>query len=298
MEEYIRTKRPKLSPNSVKTYASNLRTLFKDIQYEGSLDDLMSEKSCQVINYIGTLSDNRIKQAASAVLITCPENMELKTLILEANQRCCEEDQKQELTSAQKLAWLPWSEIINIRNKLEEECRPLWIKLELSHAEYFKLQNSVIAMVFTLIPPRRCLDFCYMKLEDQQDGSNCIISRDSKQYFVFNRYKTSKTYGMQEIEIPDALWEVLREWKKVSVSPWLFHMSPSNPAPLRSDQFSRRIAQVFKQKGFGVNLLRHAYVSDELLTEMPFIEELKNSAYKLGHSMKETILYKKHHSPN
>ena len=294
MEEYIQNKRPKLSANSVKTYASNLRTLCKNIKYDGSVDDLMNEKSCQVINYIGLLPDNRIKQAASAVLIGCPENVELKTLIAEANKRCCETEQKQELTSSQKLAWLPWNEIINIRDTLEKECHPLWVKLQLSSADYFKLQNLVIATVYTAIPPRRCLDFCHMKLEDDEDGENAIICEDNKHFFVFNRYKTCKTYGRQQVEIPSHLWELLREWKKISVSCWMIHMSLNNPTPLRSDQLCRRLAQVFNKKGFGVNLLRHAYVSDELLSDMPFIEELERSAYKLGHSMKETILYKKH----
>jgi pterin-4a-carbinolamine dehydratase len=45
--------------------------------------------------------------------------------------------------------------------------------------------------------------------------------------------------------------------------------------------------------GFGVNMLRHAFVSDVTLKDMPFVDELKAVADQLGHHPKETILYKK-----
>jgi hypothetical protein len=295
MEEFIERKKPDLSLNSVKTYASNLRKICKHLKYDGHISHLLKEKHCQVLNYIGTMPDNRIKQAASAALIIDPDNVELKEMIMDANKRCNESDEKQELTPAQKLAWLSWSDIIAVREKLKEECNPLWIKLNLSWADYFLLQNYVISMVLTIIPPRRCMDFCFMSLEDEpNEEDNYITIIDGVPYFVFRKYKTSKTYGEQSIKIPDKLWEVLREWKKISVSKWLFHVSQSKPVALRPDQFTRRIAQVFNQKGFGVNLLRHAYVSDELLSGMPFISELQENAYKLGHSIKESVLYKKH----
>jgi integrase len=132
-----------------------------------------------------------------------------------------------------------------------------------------------------------------MKTE-KDENYNYIDQTGQGNYFVFNRYKTSKKYGQQKIEIPIELWEILREWIKVSKSEWLFHCSMSNLSALRSDQFTRFISSIFEKPGVGVNILRHAFVSDTVLSQMPFLDELKETAYKLGHSPSETILYKKH----
>jgi hypothetical protein len=298
MEEVISAKRPKLSLNSVKTYASNLRSLCRDICYYGAIENLLEFHTEKVTNYILTLDSNRRKQASSALLIFFPDNTELKTIILDANKACAEHDEKQDLTEAQKLAWLSWDSILETRSNLYQQCIPLWVKLNLNKDEYDCIQNYVLSMVMTCIPPRRCLDYCYMKISDDniEDSDNFITVENGKATFVFNRYKTSKCYGQQSVEIPIALWEVIREWKKINLSCWLFHVSQTNLSPLRSDQFSRKLGKVFNKPGFGVNLLRHAFVSDEFLSNMPFITELKETAYKLGHSMKETLLYKKHNN--
>lgn len=296
MEDLISAKRSNLSPNSVKTYASNLRTLCRDLSYVGMLDDIMNTHSEKVLNYIYSLHPNRMKQVASAVLIFCPSNQELKDVIMSANKACFDIDEKQELTEAQKQNWLSWDQILEKRTKLYKLCIPLWVKLHLNSDEYEYLHNYVLSMVVTEIPPRRCLDYCFMKKDDTEvtNSDNYIESVDDQHYFVFNRYKTQKAYGQQRVEIPESLWEIIREWRTICVSPFLFHVSQTNPTCLRVDQFTRRLAKIFEQPGFGVNLLRHAYVSDEVLEKMPFISDLKHTAYKLGHSMKETMLYKKH----
>jgi hypothetical protein len=131
------------------------------------------------------------------------------------------------------------------------------------------------------------------KLDEEDKKVNFIVHDNDCQYFVFNQYKTSKTYGCQTILIPNELWKILREWLKVNQSDWLFHVSMNNLNALRPDQMTRRLAQVFNQTRFGVNLLRHAYVSDQILADVPFINELKRHAYELGHSPQETMLYKK-----
>jgi hypothetical protein len=263
--------------------------------HTGSVMELLANHESDVFNYIKCLSDGRVKLLCSALLFYSPGHTGLQSCIKESSINCALQDEKQELTPAQKLAYKSWADIIKIRSNLEQKCLPHWVKLNLSSAEYFDLQNYVIASILTYIPPRRCLDYCLMGIDDEDPTiENCLVRTDGPWFFVFNRFKTCKKYGPQTVEVPEKLKPVLREWLKICKSKYLCHISQSNLAGFRPDQFSRRIASIFNQKGFGVNLLRHAYVSDNLLSQMPFLHELREEAYKLGHSMNETVLYKKH----
>jgi hypothetical protein len=298
MYSFIEATAPHLSRNSIRTYVSALSSFVKQMRiqgYEGTALELLVNHESVVLDYIKCLSDSRIKLLCSALLFHSPNHPQLQQCIKEASARCALQDEKQELTASQKLAYKSWSDILKVRTELEQKCLPHWTKLNLSPAEYFELQNYIIVCILTYIPPRRCLDFCRMGLDgDDPEIENCLIRTEGPWFFVFNRFKTEKKYGPQTIELPPKLAEVLREWLKISKSPYLCHMSQSNHEAFRPDQFTRRIAAIFNQKGFGVNLLRHAYVSDSLLSQMPFLDHLRDEAYKLGHSMHETVLYKKH----
>lgn len=298
MYAFIESKGSHLSRNSIRTYVSVLNSFLKQMGLQGCSGDVLGvlgDHEDVVFDYIKCLSDSRIKLLCSALLFHSPGHPKLQSCIKEASIRCALQDEKQELTTSQKLAYKSWDDILQVRNQLKQKCNAHWIKLNLSSADYFDLQNYIIVCILTYLPPRRCLDFCLMGVDDSDPTiQNCLIRTDDSCFFVFNRFKTDKKYGPQTIEIPSELAEILREWLKVSKSKYLCHISQSNLEPFRSDQFSRRIAAIFGQKGFGVNLLRHAYVSDNLLSQMPFLEELRDQAYKLGHSMHETVLYKKH----
>jgi hypothetical protein len=295
MESLLLSKKPHLKAKTIKTYASNLQKLCKVLKYEQDITSLMHKEKCRVLLYLASLPSNRVKQACSALLLLFPDETEIKDMIAHARVTFQQKEERQELSAAQKLAWKSWDSILERRKQLEEECILLWPKLNLSCSEYMKLHDYVMCCVYTYIAPRRCVDFCLMsaKLDEEDNEKNFIVHDDDCQYFVFNQYKTSKTYGCQTILIPNELWKVLREWLKINQSEWLFHVSMNNLNALRPDQMSRRLAQVFNQARFGVNLLRHAYVSDQIMADVPFITELKRHAYELGHSPEETMLYKK-----
>lgn len=298
MFSFIQEKGPHLSINSIKSYVSALNSFIKQMGIQGltgTVVELLANHESDILNYVKCLSDSRIKLLCSALLFYSPGHIGLQDCIKEASIRCALQDEKQELTTAQKLAYKSWADILEIRSRLEQKCAPHWARLHLSSAEYFDLQNYVIACILTYLPPRRCLDYCLMGIDGEDPTTeNCLIRTDGPWFFVFNRFKTCKKYGTQTIEVPAKLQPIIREWLKISKSKYLCHISQSNLEGFRPDQFTRRIAAIFNQKGFGVNLLRHAYVSDNLLSQMPFLHELREEAYKLGHSMNETVLYKKH----
>ena len=294
MDAFLSAKAPQLKPNSIKSYASALNTLFKHINYSGQIENFSSKEFIpSIIGFISTYSVKRKKQVLSALLILEKDNQEWKKLIQEAKLLDNKNEEKQELTSNQKNAWMDWEDIVKVRENLANQTAHLWTKLDLSKPEYSLLQDYVIACVYTHIAPRRILDYCCMRNGEPENSKENGIGYgiNEKPSFLFNVFKTSKTYGQQTIEIPSALWCILREWMKINKSKWLFTY---NSESFRSDQLSRKLAKIFNKKGFGVNILRHAFVSDEVLHTMPFFDQIKKISYQLGHSVMETLFYKKH----
>jgi hypothetical protein len=71
-------------------------------------------------------------------------------------------------------------------------------------------QDYLILSLYTLLPPRRNLDYQLMKYIKKYDSN---LSNDFNYYdgkiFYFNNYKTRGTYKKQEVEVPKELQEII-----------------------------------------------------------------------------------------
>lgn len=286
--DQIKALKPNLSDGSCKTYASELNHLSRaDPMFH--LGDLS-----KLIVYFSTLKCKRRKTCISALLLLFPQHELLKKLMDEAGVEDTLNNNRQQLTESQKEAWLSWESIIMRREKLGNLCSPYWTKLNISSLEFQLLQDYVIVCLFTMMPPRRCLDYCFMRNGPPVDENGFIVE-DNKPYFIFNKYKTVKAYGSQKFLINEQLWNIIREWSQIQQqrgSEYL--LSAYNGTPFLPSKMTRTLSRIFEVKGFGVNILRHSFVSDTILNGMPFLSDLQQTAEMLGHSPDETVLYKKH----
>lgn len=298
MEEYIKNCNPKLQSSSIRTYCCNLKTLFKYLSFEDSVENFrVIDHWNNILSFLDTLPCKRKIGILCALISIKQKHSDLSDLLKRLNEEDFHMEKKQEFTPSQKMAYLDWDCIVGTREKLANAVAPFWTKLTLSHKEFDALQDYVICCLYTYLPPRRLLDYvCMRQSEPQADWENGIIQtsddpKNPQPAFVFQKYKTAKTYGRQEIPIPLPLWSILREWIAINPYEWLI---VSNGKQMSNVSLTRRLASIFETPGFGVNMLRHAFVSDNVLKESPFFNELENVAYALGHSMNETMLYKKH----
>jgi integrase len=127
-----------------------------------------------------------------------------------------------------------------------------------------------------------------MKVKNINESTDNYI-KDNK-FFVFNKYKTSKFYGSQEVEIPIKLRNILKKWLKINTNDFLFvdrHKRKLYPTTL-----NQRLNRIF-EKNLGVSMLRHIYISDKVLKDVPKLDNLKKIANDMGHSVNEQLLYKK-----
>ena len=104
-----------------------------------------------------------------------------------------------EKSDKQQENWISQDEIMKIKNELSSEASKISKKSEISRKEYEILLRNAILSLYTNMPPRRASDYALMKY--QNGGDTKFNYYTDKNMMIFNNYKTSKTYGQQEIDV-------------------------------------------------------------------------------------------------
>jgi hypothetical protein len=214
-----------------------------------------------------------------------------KDKMIEVSKECRDEDEKQEKSEKQEENWESWDNVLKLYHELEEEALPLFKKDKLTSPNLKTLQHYVILSCYVLIPPRRIADFINFKIKDISQKEDNWFD-DKTHELVFNNYKTAKNYGTQRVECPESLQAVFRKWFPVAsrYSEYLLFNSYGNH--LTQPQLTKMLNAIF-DKNISASMLRHIYVSDVTLKNMPKLSELEKVAHDMGHSTGEQMLYKK-----
>jgi hypothetical protein len=163
------------------------------------------------------------------------------------------------------------------------------------------IEDRMIYALYTLFPARR-LDYKNMKLTtetnvDTLNDINYLIVSNPKQ-FVFNDYKTDKTYGKQVFEVPEDLDKVFNQYitaKKLRNGDFLFSLLRDKKEPIAESNFSAKVKEVFN-KVYGIPIsmrfIRMSWATD-LYASNPTQTKVKEITFKMAHSPAESALYKK-----
>jgi hypothetical protein len=117
--------------------------------------------------------------------------------------------------------------------------------------------DLVLLSLFTLLPPRRALDYAELKWDaDGPDNANYF---DGKR-FKFNRYKTAGTYGSQTVDVPPALQKILKAWRKKNNTDYVL-VGPKGQK-MSSTAVSKGLARILGKK-LGVSALRSIYLTNK-----------------------------------
>jgi len=206
-----------------------------------------------------------------------------------------------ETTSKKTNEGLPtWSEINMKYEKMEEGIASITDKRSLTASEYDALLKFLIVSLYVLQPPRRNGDYLEMLVvPEYEKGDKKANYLDlSKMEFVYEKYKTSKSYGEQKFAVNPELKQVLGLYLK-------FHPTiPRNPKgriamntdfsvpllvysdgkPLTAINAITRILNSALGKGIGSTQLRHIYLTSKYGDVM---EEKAEDAEAMGHSVSQ-----------
>ena len=288
IEEYIKEKRPNITKSSLKTYESILRNLYKKVFPNDEEVHLKKfDEDDKVLKHLKDLPSNKRKTILSA-LVVITDNKAYRELMLDDIKDYNKEQAKQEKPDNDN--WVEQEELNKVYKVLRHNANLLYKKEKLNNTDLQEIQNFIILTLFNgeYIPPRRSKDYVNFKIKNIDKGHDNFIN---KNFFIFNSYKTAKTYGQQQVEIPKELKTILNKWIKVNPTEYL--LFDSNNKPLSNVKLNQRINKLFGKK-VGVNQMRKTFLSNKYGDLIDKKNEMADDFKKMGSSsLQENIYIKK-----
>lgn len=194
----------------------------------------------------------------------------------------------------QKANLMTLAEIERIRDTMLSDIRPADMTKRIN---YETLLDHLILSLYTMQPPRRneYFDMLIAKSPSElDDKNNFILWTPKKKEFIFQRYKTAKTYGVERFTIPTELQAVIKQYMKVRDQIALpgnnnFLVKYGNLPFENSNDITRRLNRALG-KNIGASMLRHIYLSEKYGKTIKMMEQ---DAEYMGHSTEEQRKYVK-----
>jgi integrase len=285
IQDIIKTKRPSLSNNSLNTYSSILKNLYKKIfsNEETFTSELFDKQYDKVLSFLQDIPANKRKTALSALVVLCPDNKHYRDLMMTDIQTYNADIAKQEKTPSQQANWVESNEIKELWEKMKKDVDLLYKKLIWSENDRQSVQNFVLLTVCSglFFPVRRSKDWCDFRVRniDKEKGNYL-----DKSNLVFNSYKTAKTYGKQTVAIPTKCKNIIQKWIKMnSTAEYLF--TDTNSQPLTAVKMNQRLNKLFGGKKISVNALRHSFLTTKYANTMKEMKDMENTMKEMGSSM-------------
>ena len=288
LKETIMINRPKLSPNSLKTYVSTLSSFYKRMNANNI--DFFSKNVNEIIESLKEVESNKRKTLLSALFILTGED-DYKKLMLSDCKIVNENYKKQKATPDEKENWISIDEIQQKYKEYLQAVVPMFHN-KASINEKTIVEFFILALMSGVagIPPRRSLDYADMKIRN--------YNKDIDNYYengkmVFNQYKTFKQYGRVIIDVkimaPD-LNILIKKWMKINKTDYLLYSSNGNK--LSNTQLYQYNNKIWG-KNVSTNIYRHVYLTEFYKQPRTYMEMEKMASY-LGHSINQSMLYVKH----
>ena len=209
-------------------------------------------------------------------------NMYYKSILADAKKEF-EMKPKNEKTEKQEANWLDWDEIKakwEELHKMVTEMPPEEVEGSIKSRKIY--QAYILLSLYVKSAPRRNQDYFLMRLDaDNNMMKDFNYYRPNKKQFVFNVYKTAKTYNQDIMDVNETLQKILVKYiKDFRLEDEEFLLYPDDKERKSSSIITKDLNRIFG-KNVGSSMLRHAYITSEL---GPKIKELKEVAKDMGHS--------------
>lgn len=202
------------------------------------------------------------------------------------------------LPDYKKDKYINYNDILDIYNNVKNKVDEFKNNEELNKEQYNILLSFFVFSLYILINPRRNNDYLQMMIIKNkpkllENKYNYLLLNKKK--FIFNNYKTSKTYNQQIINIPDELYNIILLYLKHHK---LYNNSDNELIPLLISykglilDNNSSINEILKKinKNLNSTLLRHSYINYKF---KPIYDEQKETSNNMAHSksMQEGYLY-------
>ena len=283
LKSVLKQKRPNLSDKSINTYASVLKTIMKNLEFD-DVKQLDNDK--KVLEYLKEMKPNTRKTRLSALFVLTENEAYKKHMLEDVN--AYNNSMKSQVKNDKEIEnWITKDELFEIYNVLKKDTNVLFRKKNKTMADLQDIQSFVMLSLFVLLPPRRALDYSEMKITNIDKANDNYIKGNN---LVFNIYKTSKQKGQQVLAIPKELKSILNKWIKNNTTDYLLFDNKGNK--LTSVKINQRFKKLFG-KSFSVNMFRKLYLSDKYSNTMTEMKNLEKDMEKMGSSKSQVNHYVK-----
>tara|TARA_R110000824_G_scaffold113725_2_gene263691 strand:+ start:38 stop:1033 length:996 start_codon:yes stop_codon:yes gene_type:complete len=170
------------------------------------------------------------------------------------------------------------------------------------------LQKFMVASLYTLMPPRRNMDYTNLTIVDEseykayskevKDSHNYLVMRkNGNMYFSFGDYKTNnyktqvrKNKGIDVMTIVPRVKTIIRMWRKFNPEK-TFLITNNRGGRMSANSLTKYLMKIFNRTGkksISSTMLRHIYITEteKLKKFREAKEEAEKIAKKMGHSLK------------
>ena len=277
-----------ISEGSKKTYTSKLKKLNNnkiptDLNFLKDTKSVLEQiekipnpntRRSSLIAVVSVLKDNKKYKKEFDVYHT--EMMKLNAILNKTSHKSEATKEKQEKVSM--------DEILAVQKELETILPIIKSKRKITDDQLKQLHDLVITSIYTLLPPRRNLDYSEMVIGIPTDDKT--KNYYNKDQFIFNTYKTAgidQNHKQQIVEVPKKLQDILKIWIKLKPkdNEYLLVKLPSNEEYKVTDM-TALLKKVFKNEAMGVSVLRNIFLSDKYSDAM---KDLKEDVENMGSSV-------------
>jgi hypothetical protein len=275
-----------ISDSSKKIYMSKLRSISgeKDLKNLNFLKDTDA-----VIKRIEELSENPNTQRTAYIAISSvlKDKKPFKKMhdiyhakMMQLNGKLNKESHKSENTK-KKVESVSMDELLQRQKDLMTVLPEIKKKIDLN--QFIRLHDLVITSIYTLLPPRRNLDYACMVVGEPTKNPEINYYHNGK--FVFNNYKTAGSYKQVEIDVPKELQDILAVWLKYKPTEnnhLLLHPDVHPPMHYSANDMTKVLKRAFNNKDMGVSVLRNVFLTTKYGN---MTEQLKDDTAKMGTSV-------------
>lgn len=273
----LKEERPALSDSSLTTYSSLVLSMAKRMD-KTSMAELSNTNIKDILEYAKGMKNTSSKTLLSAMFLLTKDE-ELGKIMHELNNEVNKDYRSRQISDHRKESYISFEEVKqfyeNAKAKLKKTKSPENYVNFLIHG----------LMTGATIEPRR-LEWANVKIRNYNKETDNYLE---KNIVVFNKYKTIKSHGRQQITIPKEIMPYLRQWVKINDTDYL--LLNKKLKPFSASTLSQRIGTLFNDDKIGVDILRSIYITHQYQgIDVEKLEQLQEVAKKMGHSQNMAML--------
>lgn len=291
----------KVSPNTVKTYLSALKTLNGKKEFE-DLEFLKNTDKIQGIIKPYSLSYRKTLLVAIMSVLKNVDTMNKEFLFYtKLFNEVIDEKPVQGMTDKQRENNIIWTDVLKRKDEIRNQAKKDETKIPM----YFLMS------LYTDLPPRRSLDYTDMFIvrdytKHNKDEEERVGNENRKNYLslneqklIFNNYKTHWKYGTQVMDFSDNVefkkaLKIYLKYRGIN----LRTIRVGDVFPLLVNKFmefldtpsklTKQFYEIFDGRHFSTSMMRHSYITHEFGDQF---EKMEYVADAMGHSNSQQRAY-------